>query len=124
MSVQSKLDRWRNVSRFVIARAADYGGLLSIELAETRARIMREIIALVALAVSGLFTMAFFCVALIASAWRTPYWLLVVWAIAVLWLIASVAALLLFRAQRPGTSFDVLKYELSADLETVKEALK
>ena len=124
MSVHSKLDRWRNVSRFAMARLADYGDLLALELAQTRARIMREIIAFVALAVSGLFTLAFFCVAVIASAWRTPYWLMTVWGIAALWLVASVAALLIIRSQRPGTSFDVLKHELGADLETVKEALK
>ncbi|HTH62253.1 MAG TPA: phage holin family protein [Paraburkholderia sp.] len=124
MSVHSKLDRWRNVSRFAVARLADYGDLLSIELAESRARVMRELIALVALAVSGLFTLAFFCVAVIASAWRTPYSIVTVWGVAAIWLIASVAALLTFRAQRPSTSFDVLKHELRADLETVKEALK
>jgi hypothetical protein len=48
----------------------------------------------------------------------------VVWGIAVVWLIASVAALLMCRAQRPAQSFGVLKDELRADLETVKEALK
>ncbi|MGF6602359.1 putative membrane protein YqjE [Paraburkholderia sp. GAS448] len=124
MSIHSKLDRWRNVSQFLVARLSDYGQLFSIELAETRARVIREIIALVVLAVSGLFTLSFFCFALIASAWNTPYFLAVVWGIAVVWLIASVAALLICRTQRPGQSFGVLKDELRADLETVKEALK
>jgi uncharacterized membrane protein YqjE len=124
MSIHGKLDRWRNVSRFVIARFADYGQLFSIEMAETRARVMREIFALVALAVSGLFAVAFFCFALIASVWNTPWFLFVVWGIAAVWLIASIAALLIFRAQRPVQSFGVLKDELRADLETLKEALK
>jgi uncharacterized membrane protein YqjE len=124
MSIHSKFDRWRNVSRFVVGRLSDYAQLFSIELAETRSRVIREVIALVALAVSGLFTLSFFCLALIASAWNTPYFLAVVWGIAAAWLIATVAALLICRVQRPAQSFDVLKNELRADLETVEEALK
>ncbi|MGN6666333.1 MAG: phage holin family protein [Trinickia sp.] len=124
MSIHSKLDRWRNVSRFVVGRLSDYGQLLSIELAETRVRLVREIIALVALAVSGLFTLSFLCIALIATAWNTRYFLPVVWAIAGVWLLASIVALLIIRAQRPAQSFRVLKGELHADLETVNEALK
>jgi uncharacterized membrane protein YqjE len=124
MTVHAKLERWRNVVQFVAARTADYGQLLSLELSEARTCVTREILALVALAVSGLFTLAFFCLALIASAWHTRYFLVVVWGIAVVWLIASIAALLVFRAQRPARSFAVLKGELRADLETLKEALK
>lgn len=124
MSIHSKPARWRNVLQFLVGRLSDYGQLFSIQLVETSARVMREIIALIALAVSGLFTLSFFCFALIASAWNTRYFLAVVWGIAVVWLIASVAALLICRAQRPSQSFGVLKDELRADLETVKEALK
>ncbi|WP_118179614.1 phage holin family protein [Paraburkholderia phosphatilytica] len=124
MSIHSKLDRWRNVSRFLVARLSDYAELFAIELAETRARIMREIFALVALAVTGLFTLSFFCIALIASAWNTRYFLAVVWGIACVWLILSVAALLIVRAQRPAQSFGILKDEIRDDLETIKEALK
>ncbi|MBN3852154.1 phage holin family protein [Paraburkholderia sp. Ac-20340] len=124
MSMQAKLDRWRNVSRFLIARMTDYGELFMIELAETRARIMREMLALVALAVTLLFTLSFFCFALIASAWNTAYFLAVVWGIAAAWLLLSLAALLIFRAQRHAQSFGVLRDELRADVETVKEALK
>lgn len=124
MSIHSKLDRWRNVSRFVVGRLSDYGQLVSIELAETRVRLVREIISLVALAISGLFTLSFFCIALIATALNTRYFLPVVWGIAAVWFIASVTALLVLRAQRPAQSFRVLKQELQADFETVNEALK
>ncbi|WP_322104203.1 phage holin family protein [Paraburkholderia sp. J41] len=124
MSIHSKLDRWRNVSRFLSARLTDYGQLFSIELAETRARVMREMIALVALAVGGLFTLSFLCIALIATAWNTPYFLHVVWGIAAAWLVMSIAALLVVRSQRPAKSFGLLKDEVRADIETLKEALK
>jgi uncharacterized membrane protein YqjE len=124
MSIHSKLDRWRNVSRFVIGRLSDYTQLISIELAETRVRLVREMIALVAVAVAGLFTLSFLCIALIATAWNTRYFLAVVWAIAGVWLIASIVALLMIRALRPVQSLRVLKDELHADFETVNEALK
>jgi uncharacterized membrane protein YqjE len=83
MSVQSKITRWRNVSRFCVRRVGDYGELFRIELAETKTRLIHEVIALVALAVGALFTLSFLCIAIIASAWRTPYFLLVVWGVAV-----------------------------------------
>jgi len=124
MSIHSKLDRWRNVSRFLVARLSDYGQLFTVELAETRARIVREVIALVTLAVTGLFTLSFFCIALIASAWNTRYFVPVVWGIALVWLLASIAALVMLRVQRPAQPFSSLKNELRADLDTVKEALK
>ncbi|TDG03254.1 phage holin family protein [Paraburkholderia guartelaensis] len=124
MTIHAKLDRWHNVLRFLAARTTDYGELLSLELSDARTYVTRELLALVALAVSGLFTLSFFCVALIASAWNTRYFLTVIWSIAGIWLIASITALLVFRAQRPVRSFTVLKGELRADLETLKEALK
>ena len=68
MSVQSEITRWRDVSRFYAQRVSDYGELLRIELAETKTRLLREVIALVALAVSALFTLSFLCIAVIASA--------------------------------------------------------
>ncbi|QGZ63142.1 phage holin family protein [Paraburkholderia acidisoli] len=124
MSVHSKLDRWRNVSRFLTARLSDYGQLFSIEVAETRARVMRELLALVALAVGGMFTLSFLCVALIATAWGTPYFLAVVWGVAAAWFLMSIVALMVVRSQRPAQSFGLLKDEMRADLETIKEALK
>lgn len=84
----------------------------------------RELIALMALAVSGLFTLSFICIALIASAWNTPYFLAVVWGVAIGWFALSLIAWFAHRAQRPVQSFNVLKRELRADLETLKEALK
>jgi hypothetical protein len=79
MSVQTKLARWRMLANFALCRLGDYAELLSIEAADARARLLREFIALAAVTVSGLFTLSFFCIALIASAWSKPYFLYVVW---------------------------------------------
>jgi uncharacterized membrane protein YqjE len=110
--------------RAIFGDAADYGQLFAIELAETRIRIVREVLALIALVVSGFFTLSFFCLATIASAWHTRYFLFVAWGIAIVWLIASVVALLILRAQKPARAFSVLEQELRADIETLREALK
>jgi hypothetical protein len=124
MSIHSKVTQWGNVSRFCTERLADYSELLSIELAQTRTRLVREVIALVALAVAGLFTLSFVCIAIIASFWATPYFIQVVWAVAGGWLALSVAALLIFHMQQPVLTLDVVREEMRNDLTTVKEALK
>jgi uncharacterized membrane protein YqjE len=124
MSAQSKITRWRNVGRFCTRRVADYGELFRIELAETKTRLLHEVIALVALAVGALFTLSFLCIAIIASAWGTPYFLSVVWGVAATWLVVTIAAFLVLHAQRPGQSFQTLQQELQRDVESVKEAIK
>ena len=124
MSIRSKVTKWRNVGRFCIERATDYGELLGVELEETRKCLVRELSALVALAVAGLFTLSFVCIAIIATAWRTPYFLPVVWGVAAMWLIVSFISLLLVLAQKPGRSLHVLQREIRSDLDTLKEALK
>lgn len=124
MTVRTKLDRWRNVGSFAARRLADYAELLSIEIAQTRARLLREFIALVALTVSALFTLSFFCIALIVSALNKPYFFFVVWGIAIAWLTLSLIALLAFRALRPVQSLDILRDEVQADLQSLCEALK
>ncbi|AUT75603.1 hypothetical protein C2L64_45400 [Paraburkholderia hospita] len=124
MSIQSKVNQWGSVSRFCIDRMADYGELISIKLAQARAQLAREVIALVALAVAGMFALSFFCIAIIATALTTPYFLHVSWAIAAVWLLLCVIAYIVVRSQKPANSFRVLHEEIHHDLEAVKEALK
>jgi uncharacterized membrane protein YqjE len=124
MSIQSKVNQWRTVSRFCMDRMADYGELISIELAQARAQLAREVIALVALAVAGLFALSFFCIAVIATALSTPYFVQVAWAIAAAWLLLCVISFIVVRAQKPVRSFRVLQDEIHHDLQAVKEALK
>jgi uncharacterized membrane protein YqjE len=124
MSVRSKVTKWRNVGRFCVERASDYGELLGVELEETRKRLVHELSALVALAVAGLFTLSFVCIAIIATAWQTPYFLQVVWGVAAMWLVVSVVSLLIVRSEKPGRSLRVLQREIRSDLDTLKEALK
>jgi uncharacterized membrane protein YqjE len=94
-----------------------------VELDETRKRLVRELSALIALAVAGLFTLSFVCIAVIATAWQTPYFLQVVWGVAAMWLVVSLVSLLVVRSQKPGQSLHVLQREIRSDLDTLKEAL-
>ena len=124
MSIRSKVDQWSTVSRFCMDRMADYGELISIELAQARAQLAREVIALVALAVAGLFALSFFCIAIIATALSTPYFVQVAWAIAAAWLLLCAISFIVVRAQKPVRAFRVLQDEIHHDLQAVKEALK
>jgi len=123
MTVRSKITKWRNVGKFCVERATDYGELLGVELDETRRHLIRELGALVAFAVAGLFTLSFVCIAIIATAWQTRYFLQVVWGVAAMWLIVSVISLIVLRTQKPAQSLAVLQRELRSDLDTLKEAL-
>jgi uncharacterized membrane protein YqjE len=124
MSVRSKVTKWRNVGTFCVERAADYGELLGVELDDTRKRLVRELGALIAVAVAGLFSLSFVCIAVIATAWQTPYFLEVVWGVAAGWLLIFVVSVFIVRAQKPGQSLRVLQNEVRRDLDTLKEALK
>ena len=124
MSIHSRVTKWRNVGRFCAERAADYSELLALELEQTKKRLIRELGALVAMAVAALFALAFVCIAIIATAWQTPYFLSVVWGVAAGWLVLSLLSFLVVRAQKPARSLHVLHAEVLSDLDTLKEALK
>jgi uncharacterized membrane protein YqjE len=124
MSIQSKITRWRNVGLFCAARTGDYGELFLAELAQAKARVLRELLAMVGLAVGILFTLSFLCFAVIATAWQTPYFLAVVWGVAGLWLVVSITAFIVLRNQKPTEPFKNLQSEVRSDMAAVKEALK
>ena len=124
MSVQSKIAQWRHVGRFFAQRVSDYGELFRIELAETKSRLLHEVVALVALAVCTLFTLSFLCIAIIASAIGTPYFLAVVWGVAAIWAIVTVAAFFVVRTRHLAQPFQTFQSELQRDLQAIKEATK
>jgi len=124
MSIQQRAKSWRNVGLFYAHRFADYGELFSIEMEQARARLVREMIALVALAVAGLFTLSFMSVAVIATALGTRYFIQAAWGVAGVWLVLCLVAYVAVRAQRPVHSFSGLREEIRTDLATVREALK
>ena len=58
MSLYSKAAQWRHIGRFCVHRLSDYGELVAIELAEAKTRLLRDVIALVVLAVGALLASA------------------------------------------------------------------
>lgn len=121
---RANVRKWQIVGSFFAQRASDYAELATIELAETKATLLRELVAMVVLAVGILFTLSFLCFALIATALGTPYFLAVVWAIAAVWLMVSVGAFFALRVQLGGAShFVSLQDEFRKDMEVIKEAL-
>jgi len=79
---------------------------------------------LVALAVCTLFTLSFLCIAIIASAIGTPYFLAVVWGVAGIWAIVTVAAFFVVRTRHLAQPFQTFQSELQRDLQAIKEATK
>ena len=124
MSLYSKAAQWRHIGRFCVHRLSDYGELVAIELAEAKTRLLRDVIALVVLAVGALFTLSFFCIAVIASAWQTPYFLASVWGVAGVWLLVSLIAFAVVRTRRPGVPLSMLRGEIQRDMDALKEVLK
>ncbi|OTP80114.1 hypothetical protein PAMC26510_03910 [Caballeronia sordidicola] len=124
MAIRMKFAKWRAVGGFCAGRLSDYSELLSVELAATKQKLVSEVIAMVALAVGVLFTLSFLCFAIIATAWQTPYFLVVVWAIAGVWLAISIAAYVVMRTRDPSEPFKNLRLEIERDTQAVKEALK
>jgi uncharacterized membrane protein YqjE len=124
MSIHQRATSWRNVGRFYASRVAEYGELFSIELEQARTRLVREVIALIVLAVAALFSLSFLSVAVIATALGTRYFVDVAWGVAGLWLVLCIGSYLVVRAQRPARSFDGLRDEIRQDLETAREALR
>jgi hypothetical protein len=112
MSVQSKISQWRHVGRFCARRVS------------TKSRLLNEVVALVALAVGALFTLSFLCIAIIATAIGTPYFLAVVWGVAGTWAVVTVAASFVVRTRHPAQPFRTFQLELQRDLQVIKEATR
>lgn len=124
MSLQSNLSKWHNVGQFCVERLADYGDLIALELNDTKKRVVREVGAVVAMAVAALFALSFICIAIIATAWGTSYFLQVVWGVAGAWLLVLLIAFLVARAQKPAGPLHIVRSELRSDLDALKESLK
>jgi uncharacterized membrane protein YqjE len=124
MSIHLRMKSWRNVGQFYASRVADYSELFSIELEQARSRLVREVIALIALSVAALFSLSFLSIAVIATALGTRYFVPVAWGVAGAWLLVCLACYVIVRMQRPAHSFHVLREEIRSDLETVRESLR
>ncbi|MDB5830331.1 MAG: hypothetical protein JWR14_161 [Caballeronia sp.] len=121
---RGRVRAWKAVGAFCAGRGGDYAELISLELADTKATLLREVIAMVALATGLLFALSFLCIALIATSFGTPHFIGIVWGVAGTWIVVSIAAFFVLRAQLRGAShFAALRSELCKDAQVIKEAL-
>jgi hypothetical protein len=119
---RGRVRAWKAVGAFCARCGSDYAELLS--LADTKAKLLRELIAMVALALSPLFALSFLCIAMIATAFGSSYFIDVVWGEAGTWIAVSIAAFFELRAQLRGAShFAALRSELRRDAQVINEAL-
>lgn len=124
MSLQSNLSRWKNVGQFCIDRVGDYSELIALELDLTKKRLVREVGAIVVMMLAVLFALSFLCIAVIATAWGTPYFLAVVWGVAIVWTVVALVSFLVARAQKMSEPLHIVQSEIRRDLDALKESLK
>jgi uncharacterized membrane protein YqjE len=122
MTIQKKISSWRSIGRFCTARLVDYGELIPIELAETKKRVLHEVVAMVALAIGALFTLSFVSIAVIVTAVGTPHLVLTAWCVAGVWLAVAVIAVIVMMSRKPAEPFQLLRNELRRDVDTIREA--
>jgi uncharacterized membrane protein YqjE len=122
--VRGQVRAWKAVGAFCARRGGDYAELISLELADSKATLLREVIAMVALAIGLLFALSFLCIAIIATSFGTPYFIDVVWGVAGTWIAVSIVSFFVLQAQLRGAShFVALRSELLKDAQVIKEAL-
>jgi uncharacterized membrane protein YqjE len=124
MTLREKIARWRMVRNFCTQRFVDYGELFGVELAEAKARLLHEVIALVALTIGALFALSFISIAVIVTAFGTPHLVLTAWCVAGAWLAVAVIAAIVIVSRKPGEPFRVLRDQLQRDAEAIKEVMQ
>ena len=122
MTIQRKIATWRRIGHFCTSRIVDYGELVPIELAETKKRVLQEVVALVALAIGALFTLSFVSIAVIVTAVGTPYLVLTAWCVAGAWLAITLLAVIVMISRKPAEPFQLLREQLRRDADAIKEA--
>ena len=121
MTIQRKISNWRRIGHFCTRRLVDYGELIPIELAETKKRVLQEVVALVALTIGALFTLSFVSIAVIVTAAGTPHLVLTAWCVAGAWLAVAVIAVIVMMSRKPTEPFQLLRDQLRRDAETIRE---
>ncbi|BBQ02464.1 hypothetical protein BSFA1_75920 (plasmid) [Burkholderia sp. SFA1] len=122
MTIQRKIANWRRIGHFCAGRLVDYGELIPIELAETKKRVLHEVVALVALTIGTLFTLSFVSIAVIVTAVGTPNLVLTAWCVAGTWLAVAVIAFIVMMSRKSAQPFQLLREELQRDADAIREA--
>jgi uncharacterized membrane protein YqjE len=121
MTIQRKISNLRRIGHFCSTRLVDYGELIPIELAETKKRVIHEVVATVVLAIGALFTLSFVSIAVIVTAVGTPYLVLTAWCVAGAWLAVALISVIVMMSRKPAEPFQLLRDQLRRDVDTIRE---
>ena len=106
---------------FLNQRLGDYAQLARFDLTTFREEMINAIVGAAIGAASSLFLLCFLCVAVLVTAWDTPYRTHVAWLICIAWGLLTGACIYLARRLVKGSApFQNIGLELSRDLSAIK----
>jgi uncharacterized membrane protein YqjE len=106
---------------FLNQRLGDYAQLARLDLTTFRDEMINAIVGAAIGAASSLFLVCFLCVAVLVTAWDTPYRIHVAWLICIAWCLLTVACAYLARRLMKGSSpFENMVSEIARDLSAIK----
>ena len=106
---------------FLNQRLGDYAQLARLDLTTLRDEMISAIVGAAIGAASCLFLVCFLCVAVLVTAWDTPYRTQVAWLICIAWCLLTTACVYLARRLMKGSSpFENIGSEIARDLSAIK----
>jgi uncharacterized membrane protein YqjE len=106
---------------FLNQRLGDYAQLARLDLTTFRDEMINTIVGAAIGAASSLLLLCFLCVAVLVTAWDTPYRTQVAWLIFIAWCLLTVACIYLARRLMTGSSpFENMASEIARDLSAIK----
>jgi Putative Actinobacterial Holin-X, holin superfamily III len=106
---------------FLNQRLGDYAQLARLDLATLRDEMINAIVGAAIGAASSLFLVCFLCVAVLVTAWDTPYRIQVAWLICIAWcLLTGACVYLAGRLMKGSSPFENIGSEIARDLSAIK----
>lgn len=106
---------------FFNRRLGDYAHLARLDLSTFRDEMINSMVGAAIGAASSLFLLCFLCVAVLVTAWDTPYRTQVAWLICIAWcLLTGFCIYLARRLMRGSSPFENIGAEIARDLSAIK----
>jgi hypothetical protein len=117
----SSIRRAKILLPFLSQRLGDYAQLARLDLTTFRDEMVHAIVGAAIGAASSLLLLCFLCVAVLVTAWDTPYRTLVAWFICIAWSLLTGACVYLGQRLMKGSSpFENMGSEIDRDLSAIK----
>jgi hypothetical protein len=117
----SSIRRAKILLPFLNQRLGDYALLARLDLTTFRDEMINAIVGAAIGAASSLLLLCFLCVAVLVTAWDTPYRIHVAWLIFIAWcLLTGVCVHLARRLMKGSSPFENMTSEIARDLSAIK----